>query len=515
MGKKKGKKLSEEKALSDLLFGSSEVSGATEAAKQGKSNSTIKKGNHTSTTPKETGDEEDSVEESNGDDESVEISFEVDRGKSNKESASGTRKRKDSVWDDEDDEDLEVDLTSKNKFKKLQKPDENGRLRKQDRKVSGKELSTALKERFSSRQLDWASISANDGKEDEASKLLKRTGAMVVGGKGKKSGKLPQGRIDVSRLVDANAADASKSAISSIEFHHEGSTLMVASQDRTVKFFRIDGDTNEKVSSLRLADMNISCAAFQGKSSDVIIGGRKPYFYHYEGVTGKVSKIPGLMGKGLKSHETFTVSPQGSRVAFLGAGGYTHIVDGQNKTWQMDVKCNTAVRAATFSDETTLFTSGLDADVYQWDLRMAARCLSRFKHEDGTCTSALAMSPNSSYLAVGAESGVMSLFDANSLPRGAIEQPSPVKSALNLTTRIGTMCFHPSSQVVAYASQEINDQLRMMHLPSYSVFTNWPTERTPLRKVSCMAFSPHGAYLAAGNDRGRVLLYRLNHFQTS
>ena len=222
------------------------------------------------------------------------------------------------------------------------------------------------------------------------------------------------------------------------------------------------------------------------------------------------------MGKGLKSHEAFAVSPEGSRLAFLGAGGYTHIVDGRNKVWQMDVKCNTAVRAATFSDESTLFTSGLDADVYQWDLRMSARCVSRFRHEDGTCTSALAVAANSSYLAVGAESGVMSLFDVTKLPKGAAaDPPSPVKSALNLTTRISTVCFHPASQLVAYSSPEVNDQLRLMHLPSYSVYSNWPTERTPLRKVSCLAFSPHGAYLAAGNDRGRVLLYRLNHYQGS
>lgn len=511
MGKKNGKrsKRNEEEALSSLLFPQAiedkKQSNVVERAGAGKTSS-------------DKNNEDSDVSDDDGDDESVELSFEVDRTKKSQkvDSKNPGRKRNNSVWEDEDDGELEVDLRSKNKLKKLQKPDENGRILKKHSKVSGKELSAALKERFTSRQLDWATIAANEGKEDEASKLLKRTGAMVVGGKGKKGGKIAQGRIDVSRLVDANAADASKSTISSIEFHYEGSTLMVASQDRYIKFFRIDGDTNERVSSLHIADMNISCAAFQGRSSDVIIGGRKPFFYHYDGSTGAVSKVPGLMGKGLKSHESFAVSPEGSRLAFLGAGGYTHIVDGRNKVWQMDVKCNTAVRAAAFSDESTLFTSGLDADVYQWDMRMSARCVSRFRHEDGTCTSALAVAANSSHLAVGAESGVMSLFDVTKLPKGAAaDPPSPVKSALNLTTRIGTVCFHPASQLVAYSSPEVNDQLRLMHLPSYSVYSNWPTERTPLRKVSCLAFSPHGAYLAAGNDRGRVLLYRLNHYQGS
>jgi U3 small nucleolar RNA-associated protein 18 len=521
MPNKKSKKSSEEAKLSSLLFGGGEVSSSSRASDSKKVEAKGKK------QPKKSSEKDsDSDNDSEG---SIEVDFEVDRGSkaSAKKQPAGAKKRKNAAaWADEDDDDLEVDLSSKNQLKKLQKPDENGKIKRKDRKVTGTELSDLLKERFnSSQQLDWASIPASEDKEDAASKLLKKTGTMVVSARGKKGGRVPEGRLDISRLVDGNAADASKSSISSVAFHHEGSTLMVASQDRSLKFFRVDGDRNEKVSSMRFADMHISCAAFVGRSNDVVVGGRKPYFYNYDGATGQVAKIPGLMGKGLKSHESFAVSPEGTKIAFLGAGGYTHIVDGRNKAWQMDVKCNTAVRAAVFASETSLFTSGLDADVYQWDLRMNARCLSRFRHEDGTCTASLAVSASGSYLAVGAESGVVTVYDGTTLPatRGdsssngnnGLATPKPVKSALNLTTKVGTVCFHPSSQLMAYASAEVNDQLRMMHLPSASIFTNWPTERTPLRKVQCLAFSPQGAYMAAGNDRGRVLLYRLNHFQSS
>ena len=41
-----------------------------------------------------------------------------------------------------------------------------------------------------------------------------------------------------------------------------------------------------------------------------------------------------------------------------------------------------------------------------------------------------------------------------------------------------------------------NDQLRLLHVDSGTVFSNWPTERTPLRKIQCVAFSPGGAFLA-------------------
>jgi len=500
----KKRKSAAEAELSDLVFGT----GSLETTQLEKHISKSK--SHKKRQLPQNGSDQDETEELE-----EEIDFEVDRSSSKAKVTGANSKNNGAAWVDEDDSDIEVDLKSKNKFKKLQKPDENGRVRKKDSKVSGAELSKLLKERFIANQaLDWATIPSRNDDTDDVSKLLNSTGTMVTTGKEKRSQKLPEGRVDIARLVDANAADVSKSAITSVSFHHEGNTLMVGSEDRHLRFFRIDGDKNEKVSAIKFAEMKISCASFLGKSNDVIIGGRKPYFYHYEGNTGKVAKIPGPMGKSLKSHESMALSPEGSRIAFVGAGGYTHLLCGRYKTWQMDVKTNSAVRSASFGDENTLFVSGLDADVYKFDLRMHSRCLSRFKHEDGTCTSALSLSSGADYLAVGAESGAVSLFDAHSLPAGAGAAPKPLKSALNLVTKISCLRFHPSSQILAFSSPEVNDQLRLLHLPSYSVYTNWPTEKTPLRKVSCVDFSPNGGYMVAGNDRGRVLLYRLNHFQS-
>ncbi len=123
--------------------------------------------------------------------------------------------------------------------------------------------------------------------------------------------------------------------------------------------------------------------------------------------------------------------------------------------------------------------------------------------------SSLALTPTSSaaLLAVGSESGAMTLYEG--------ESSTPVRTALNLTTKVGCLGFHPSSQLLAFASSDSNDQMRMLHVPSRTVFSNWPTERTPLRKVHCAAFSPGGAYFAVGNDRGKVLLYRLNHYSAA
>ena len=52
----------------------------------------------------------------------------------------------------------------------------------------------------------------------------------------------------------------------------------------------------------------------------------------------------------------------------------------------------------------------------------------------------------------------------------------------------------------------------MVHLPTGTTFTNWPTENTPFNRVHSMAFSSGGGYFVVGGNTGKVLLYRLHHF---
>ena len=184
-----------------------------------------------------------------------------------------------------------------------------------------------------------------------------------------------------------------------------------------------------------------------------------------------------------------TVSPEGSKLAFLGSSGYVHIVNGQSKGWMMDLKMNCSAKCATFLDEMNLVTSGRDADIYLWDLRVNGRCVSRFAHDDGSVTSSLCCyapllyssrydnnTLSSAYLAVGTESGVVSLFEGQRTRQGlfdftgyAREQltasgkvsstssiaPKQVKTLMPLTTKITATAFHPTGQILAMASYEV------------------------------------------------------------
>jgi len=438
------------------------------------------------------------------------------------------------AWHDDDDDEVEIDLNAVARLRKLktsQNEDTQG-------VVKGKVLSDRLKERFQSSQLSWShtfdeDVGGGDGGLDVEADILRSSQSLAVRnskgsgrgssgrGRGSSGGALPSGKIDISRLTDGNADGPSKDTITTVDFHSSGQLLLTGGSDKHLRFFRIDGEVNEKQLAVKIADLPISTASFVGNTSEVVIAGRKPFFYSYEATTGTVNKYPGLMTrKGLKSHERMYVSPDGSRLAFAGESGYVHIVDGRQKMWIGDVKMNSGCRAACFADDRTLITSGVDADIYIWDLRKAGgRCLSRVHHDDGTPTSALAVSPafgsqngglsSSFHLSVGTESGVVTTFEMNV---GLATALHPVKTMMNLTTKITCMGYNPSGEILAMGSDHKRDQLRMAHLPSCSIFTNWPTEQSPVRRANCLSFSPNGHYFAAGNNRGRVLLYRINHF---
>mgnify|MGYP001762552413 FL=1 len=86
------------------------------------------------------------------------------------------------------------------------------------------------------------------------------------------------------------------------------------------------------------------------------------------------------------------------------------------------------------------------------------------------------------------------------------------KSLGNLTTATTSMRFSHDAQLLALASRNKKDALRVVHVPSLQAYSNWPTSGTPLGHVTSIDFSSHSEYLAIGNSRGRVLLYSLRSY---
>lgn len=108
--------------------------------------------------------------------------------------------------------------------------------------------------------------------------------------------------------------------------------------------------------------------------------------------------------------------------------------------------------------------------------------------------------------------GIVNLYEPSSMVRESGAERKALKAIGNLTTQVTTIKFNHDSQLVALASATNKDQLKLVHLPSATVFSNWPTQQTPLHHVTAVDFSRGSEWLAVGNKRGKVLLYSLKHY---
>jgi U3 small nucleolar RNA-associated protein 18 len=115
---------------------------------------------------------------------------------------------------------------------------------------------------------------------------------------------------------------------------------------------------------------------------------------------------------------------------------------------------------------------------------------------------------SSKTLAVGAESGVVNLYSEYA----SREPKLPLKSIMNLRTSADLVRFNHDGQILAMSTRRERDGLKLLHVPSNTVFSNWPTNKTPLKYVWSMDFSPQSRFLAMGNDKGKCILYKLNHY---
>lgn len=133
---------------------------------------------------------------------------------------------------------------------------------------------------------------------------------------------------------------------------------------------RLPGTCSSSCSSLMKPEpvpkMPIYSATFLGNTGNVVVSGRRSFFYIYDAVAGKVDLVPRILGREEKSWERHTVSPDGKIIAFTGNDGYIVLVDSHSKHWIGDLKLNGSVRAVTFTpDGRYILASGSDGDIYR------------------------------------------------------------------------------------------------------------------------------------------------------
>lgn len=468
------------------------------------------------------------------------------------------------AWFDSDDEKLAVSLAGARQLRKLRESEAddliNGveytrRLRQYYLRLnplpswakdSSEQRKTRRRRRPSaaSSGSDTSSGSELSGDEEDISALplerfLRDAGALQAEGGTRRKRKLRPEVIDIQRTRDI--PDTHKGPVESISFHPQHPVLLSSSKSSILYLHHIDPSAhptpNPQLTSVQVKSVPIRRSAFLHPSGDeIILAGRRRFFHSWNLSNGTVKKVTKIQGhqEEQKTMERFRLSPDGQHMALVATsrkgGGMLNIVSVSSMQWVAQARLDSRGGIADFSwwrDGQGITILGRDGQVGEWSLA-TRRTVGIWRDEGSIGGTVMALGGRNGpsevggdgWVALGSTSGVLNIYDrAELISKGqgaAVELkplPTPTRSFEQLTTPITVTAFSPDGQLLAFASQHKKDAFKLVHLPSCTVYRNWPTEQTPMGRVTAVTFgrSKDTDVLAVGNDVGKIRMWEIRN----
>ncbi|KAK3873392.1 hypothetical protein Pcinc_021593 [Petrolisthes cinctipes] len=421
------------------------------------------------------------------------------------------------VWIDEEDEKIKV----KDIMATMRKaPGSRG-----SRETSEKQYSLMLRDKYS--QLipggtpEWADLDrkVDDAEDDEIGRMGRTTGDYLAKSS---SAILPNYKLEYRKVTDLNHTSKQEgSIIKVVQFNKYLPVGLVAGKSNNTSgaasLFKVDGVDNHKIQSVKFPGFPITCGNFLDAKRFLVGSLSQSYFYVYDMEIGKETKYPCNFGQskntstGAWTSKDCIVSPDEDQVVFFGKCGALYLYDPKTMTHVATLYAPGHVTSATFSDNgTKMYTYGDGGDVCVWDM-VNRVCVHRF-YDDG-CVDGCSIAMKGNYLACGSSSGVVNVYDTSSLTSST--SPAPIKSLTRLTTAATSLAFNPSAEILATVTSYSNvhtKAIKLVHLPSFEYFQNFPFQHKGVYNPQVTSFSPHGGYLAIGTNKRTANLYRLYHY---
>lgn len=414
------------------------------------------------------------------------------------------------AWEDDDDE-LEEEIDMTHRFRRdFKKSDAETKMTKQ-------KLQQRLKEQFQKAmggRPSWAEQTASkrpkkgeSEDEDDGEELLRRTGNFIGS-----SDSLPKGSIKIKKCLDANSESPCERQLTTVQFHPSAQIVMTAALDHSISLFQVDGKSNPKIQTIHLENFPVKMASFSSDGEYIVATGFKnKLFYIYDMMEGKIIPVTIVRGLNEQHVSDFQVSPDGKHLLLSGSSGALHLMTTKSREVIRSMKMNGNVCAAAFTtDSSKIFANSEEGEVFVWDVR-SSKCLKRFADDGCVRGTALALSRGGSYLASGSQAGVVNIYSQQDCLLQA--EPKPLKSVMNLLTPVTSLCFNHSDEILAIASRTEDEANRLVHLPSFTVFSNFPQfNKKTIFQCRSLDFSPRSGFYSVANNKGHALLFRLLHY---
>lgn len=403
---------------------------------------------------------------------------------------------KKAVWIDDDDYNYTMDIAL------------NAQNRKLPTKRSEKLYTTYLENKYKLfvGTPKWAEFEKKDKADDLDNDILKHSCHLET----PKIKNLPKNIIDIKALKALNTSTHTEGPIiTSVDFHPLSTVALVAGTSGILSLFQVDGHTNGKLHSMQFKKYPISKATFMKNGTEILLGSQYyPYCHTYDLMSGKTYKLP--LPHGITNMKRYEVSPDGSLIALCGRLGEIYLLHNSTKELISTLKMNSKCRTLTFSpDNRTLITHGNGSEMYVWDLNTRT-CINRATDDGCISCASLAVSPSGQFVATGSAQGVVNLYNTKTVLED--QNPTPLKIVMNLVTSVTSLKFNPTSEILSAASVDKHNAFKMLHIPSFTVFSNFPTFQTKIGLPQMINFSPGSGYLSIANRTGSALLYRLRHY---
>ncbi|XP_021186936.3 U3 small nucleolar RNA-associated protein 18 homolog [Helicoverpa armigera] len=353
----------------------------------------------------------------------------------------------------------------------------------------------------------WAKLNKKTKKDQEEDEILRTVGHLHS----KKSHHLPKDFLEIKKFPQINPPSDSKKStiISCVEFHPKISAALVAGHSGEVSLYSVGGDVNNKLHSFKLNKWRVTAAQFTPDGSEAFIASKMSHAYCVYNLVKAESKMVQLP-RAVKNAVFFKMSGDGKYIATCDGYETVYLMCPASKELLKSLKHNTSVASLAFShDCTQLYCYGVEGEITIWDLS-TYRPLKKFYDQGCVTASCMKISPCGKLLVTGSGEGIVNIYQTENI---TTSDPTPLKVISNLTTKITNLNFNATTEILSASSGFYPNAVKLVHIPSYHVFANFPSPTLNLHQVDTVSFSPNSGYMALGNNKGCAYLYRLKYYK--